>query len=80
MTLPRGNTELSRDERPIETIDFGPDNEDALFFKVGEQKITEIIAYDESGHMSNIPWIAVLKGEHIHLRTPADKVAVTYFG
>lgn len=72
--LPTGHTELSRDPRPIVSIAWdGPE-----YFKVGVSGVTKIVAYDESGHMSNIPWLAVFKGDEIALRTAADHVAINY--
>lgn len=76
MKLPKGRTELSKDTRPITAISWA-DTEGSRF-KVGQNGTTRIEAYDESGHMANVPWIAVFKGDEIVLRTAADHVDISY--
>lgn len=74
MQLPKGQTELSRDTRPIKQI-LWPSDEGAM---VGVHGVTKIEAYDESGHMACIPWLAVFNGEEIAMRVPADQVTIQY--
>ena len=76
MELPKGQTTLSKDNRPIHAI-YWP-GENGQSFTVGTCGVTKIEAYDENGHMANIPWVAVLKGEEIAIRAPADQVFVQY--
>lgn len=76
MELPRGHTPLSEDERPIKAI-YWP-GEGAGGFTAGEYGCTKIVAYDENGSMSHVPWIAVFKGDEIAVRLPADQVSVHY--
>lgn len=74
MTLPKGNTELSRDPRTIDQIYWANDEG----CSVGQQGCTRIEAYDESGHMAYIPWLAVFHGDHLQMRVPADQVTIAY--
>lgn len=76
MDMSRGGTVLSSDERPIMAI-LWPDNDES-HFRVGQSGVTKIVAYDESGHMAYVPWLAVFKGDEIVLRCPADQVAISY--
>jgi hypothetical protein len=76
MDMPKGHTILSQDDRPIVAI-YWP-VEGVAGFRVGECGTTRIEAYDESGHMANIPWLAVFKGDEIVCRVPADHVSVHY--
>ena len=73
--LPKGNTVLSRDARPIAAV-FYPQEADPGF-TVGSNGCTQIVAYDESGQQA-IPWIAVFVGDEIKWRIPADQVSVRY--
>ena len=76
MKLPKGHTELSKDERPISGI-FWPTEQSPVV--VGENSVTSIEAYDECGSMSHVPWLAVIRGDDgIILRVPADHVSVSY--
>lgn len=76
MDLPKGSTVLSQDERPIAKIFAKGDLQP--WFVLGVGGCTKIEAYDESGHMSCVPWIAVFIMGTIHLRVPADHVAIQY--
>jgi len=76
MHLPKGNTELSRDPRPITGVFYG-DGDDSGW-RVGP-RVTKIEAYDECGSMSHVPWIAIFNPDDtIIARIPADKVVVMY--
>lgn len=76
MELPKGNTVLSSDPRPITGVWYN-DAEDGGW-KVGP-RVTKIEAYDECGSMSHVPWIAVFNPDDtIIARIPADKVTVVY--
>lgn len=76
--LPKGHTELSRDARPITMIEW-PQVEpgSTRYFLVGSN-CERIEAYDENGHMSQIPWLAVFLAGEIHCRVAADQVSVLY--
>lgn len=76
MNLPKGNTVLSQDPRPITGIFF--DDEEGSHFQVGEFEVTSIVAYDENGLGGCIPWLAVYEGERIVRRVPAHMVEVAY--
>ena len=74
MELNKGGTVLSKDARPIAAIVWdGPE-----YFRVGQSDVTAIEAYDESGHMAPVPWIAVFKGDVIVCRVQADHVTISY--
>ena len=76
MKLPKGNTELSRDPRPITGVWFH--DQENSGWAVGP-RVTKIEAYDENGQMANVPWIAVFNPDDtIIARIPADKVTVMY--
>ena len=74
--LPKGNTVLSQDERPIAAV-FYPQESDPGF-TVGSNGCTKIMAYDENGRMDCIPWVAIFVGDEIKWRIPADQVSVRY--
>lgn len=76
MELPKGNTVLTRDSRPI-TIVVWPDEQESMW-KVGQGGCTRIEAYDENGSMAAVPWIAVFKGDEIVARFSAGQVTVGY--
>lgn len=63
--LPRGNTTLSRDDRRISFCVLQNGNSYVVGDKTG---VTDIIAYDENGEMSYIPWIAIYKGDFLFVR------------
>ena len=74
MTLLKGNTELSRDPRPITSVWF----DSGHGWSVGE-RCTKIEAYDENGEMANVPWLAVHNPDGtIVARIPARMVTVLY--
>lgn len=75
MQLPKGCTILSQDQRTITAIHMPGDPQ--AWFRVGHG-CTRIEAYDESGAMSNVPWIAVFSGDEIVFRTAAEHVGVAY--
>lgn len=79
MTLLKGNTELSKDTRPIEAVYF-TDGEGGFLVgaKYRNGEVTGIEAYDESGHMANIPWVAVFMDGKLAVRVPADRVSIHY--
>lgn len=70
--LQRGNTSLSRDNRKIKNISF--ENENSYWIGHGSD-VTAIIAYDENGEASHVPWVAVFKGEFLYSRIPARQLA-----
>lgn len=77
----KGHTQLSQDERPIKAVWWPAEGDRG--HKVGDpydgtDTVTKIEAYDESGHMSHIPWIAVFGNDGIIVRIPADQVSVHY--
>ncbi len=74
MRLPKGHTELSRDDRPIQAL-YWPNDETV---EVGKHGCTRIEAYDECGSMSHVPWLAVFHDDHLNMRVPADHVEVVY--
>jgi len=74
--LPQGHKVLSKDTRNITAIEWPLEN--GACFRVGHNGVTLIEPYDESGHMANIPWLAVFAGEVIIARVPADHVSVYY--
>lgn len=77
LKLTIGSTILSKDYRPIKTIAW--DQEDEPNYSVGTLGVTEIVAYDEHGQMSYVPWLAVIMGDVICVRVPADQVMVVYW-
>lgn len=74
--LPSGGTVLSRDKRPIQSI-FWP-VEGAEGFTVGSNGIEKIVAYDEQGDQSFVPWLAVFVDGQVLARVPAAHVSVHY--
>ena len=48
-------------------------------FEVGKDGVTHFELYEESGHMSMIPWIAVCKGKHIYQRIILDDCRIEHF-
>jgi hypothetical protein len=76
--FPRGNTELSKDKRPIREI-YSTAAGSSFGAVTGERGVTEIVPYDESGHMACIPWIAVMVGDRCWIRMPAETVVIHYF-
>jgi hypothetical protein len=74
--FPKGHTALSDDDRPIKSINAKGDMQ--AWFRIGVGGCSRIVAYDESGHMANIPWIAVVCGDEIICRVPADHVSIHY--
>lgn len=79
--MSKGNTELSRDERSIKAV-WWPGEGDAGYRvgdpHSGDDTVMKIEPYDECGHMSHIPWIAVFGKNGIIARIPADHVSVHY--
>lgn len=73
--LPKGNTELSKDPRPIRQINVAGDMQ-AWF--VSHPPGIRIEAYDENGSMAAVPWIAVFRGDDIIARIPAQQVSIHY--
>jgi hypothetical protein len=71
-----GNTELSSTDKVIRAL-RGMSG-DKLDFEVGQRGVTKIVAYDENGQMSHVPWLAIYVGEKIWLRMPAVGIAVYY--
>ena len=76
----KGHTQLSQDERPINSV-WWP--HEGAGYQVGNpingtDTVTKIEAYDESGLMAHIPWIAVFGNDGIVVRIPADQVSVHY--
>jgi hypothetical protein len=77
MKLPKRHTELSRDDRRISAVYY--DDASGSCFEVGGSRCAKIEAYDESGHMACIPWIAIIDADDfIVCRIPADKVSIFY--
>lgn len=74
MNLPKGNTVLSQDPRPITGIFYLNDSS----ITVGSCEITAIEAYDENGQGACVPWLAVFRGAEIVNRVPAHMVEVAY--
>jgi len=71
--LLRGNTPLSRDERRIRGV-----CNDYVCRWVGHNGITKIVAYDDFGQMSHVPWYAIFKNDEIIERIPAVTWGVQY--
>lgn len=74
MDFPKGLTELSRDTRRIKSIAFEEDGS----WQVGSS-CDRIEAYDETGEMAHVPWLAVINNGAIIARVPARMVVVSYF-
>ena len=76
--LPQGGTVLSRDTSTIERVSFD-DNESSTIL-VG-LNCSKIVAYDEFGLGSLMPWIAAynMEGDQIIFRVPAYQVSIAYF-
>ena len=72
--LPKGHTELSKYGRPIKAI-YWHDNDDSNII-VCYGSTVKIEAYDESGEMSYVPWIAVFYSKEIIERIPVRMVSV----
>ena len=67
-------SEIIDDTRPIESVWF----EEGDGFKVGTLGITKINSYGEPGEYEMQPWIKVYRGDSIHARFPARRVAIIY--
>lgn len=50
----------------------------APIFQIGQQSVTEIAAYGEPGPYCELPFFAVLKGEEVAARVPAEAVMAIY--
>ena len=76
--LPQGGTVLSRDTRTIQRVAF--DDNDSTTVLAG-QNCSKIVAYDEFGVGSLMPWIAAynMEGDQIIFRIPAYQVSIAYF-
>lgn len=47
-------------------------------YRVGENKVTKIVAYKEHGQMEFVPFFAVYRGEELFRRIPAYMVIADY--
>jgi hypothetical protein len=64
------------DDRTIKSVHF----QRGKGYTVGENGVTEIVAYGEPGQMAKVPFIAVYKGSEIATRVPAHIPAkIKYF-
>jgi len=73
--LPRGGCVLTRDDRAIKAVVYPDDSG----WTVGTGTVQRIVAYDENGSMSHVPWLAVFDfQDQILARVPAHLVTVTY--
>lgn len=76
MELPRGGTTLTKDDHPIIAaywLEEGP-----VGYRVGQNGVTKIEAYDENGDMAPTPWLAIFKGEKIVMRIAAANMSIHY--
>lgn len=76
MTLPKGNTELSRDTRPIAAVWF---ERGEGGWRVDDNGCAKIEAYDENGSMANVPWVAIYNHDGVIVsRIPAGMLSIVY--
>lgn len=68
-----GYTQLSQDERPIKSV-YMPDGR-----AWGTNEHTEIVAYDETGEMAHVPWIAIIEDGHVTVRFHAAQASSVYY-
>lgn len=47
-------------------------------YRIGTWEVTNIVPYEENGHMAAITWIAVERNGEIYTRFPADKAMIFY--
>lgn len=76
MELPKGHTTLSKDDQPIVAAYWlveGPAG-----YRVGQSDVIKIEAYDENGSMSQVPWLAIFKGDKIVMRIAAENMSIHY--
>lgn len=67
----RDPDDMLDDERTIKSAHY----ERGGGYEVGEDGVTEIVAYGEKGQGAYVPFIAVYKGSEIATRVPAHKFA-----
>lgn len=67
---------IAEDKRPIAGL--SNDNAGADVAWVGQNGVTEIVPYQESGEYAKVAFFAVKKGDFIFRRVPALQVTVTY--
>lgn len=70
-------TTLLEDKRPIGSVWFDETGEGGGW-RVGSVGVTKIEAYAEPGEYGPKPYLAVYKGNAIHIRVPASMVYVVY--
>ncbi len=75
--LPRCPASMMNDARKIQQICL-PD--DAGWWAVGREGITEIVPYGEKGMYCNLTWFAVYAGDEIVSRVNANCVADVWYG
>lgn len=66
---------MLQDDRPILWVawPYG-----SALMKVGMGGVTKIVAYGEPGHMANIPWLAIYKGDVLWQRVDAAGKEIGY--
>lgn len=75
--MQRGNTELSREARPIISIESHRNAEQQ--YAASKSEGITIVAYDELSDFGYVPWVAVFKeGDGCIYRVRADQVAIFY--
>ena len=74
--LPQGGTVLTRDTRTIERVSFDDDESSTIL--VG-RNCSKIVAYDEFGVGSLMPWLAIFNDDQIIFRIPAYQVSIAYY-
>lgn len=70
-------TAIVQDTRAIATIAFSP-GDTGFAYSVGTNGVSRIVAYWENGAMAPVPWFAVIIGDDIIARVPAQMVFVSY--
>jgi hypothetical protein len=64
---------IIEDDREIKTI-----FKDWFLIKVGENGVTKIVPYQESGQMSMVTWFAVYKGDFLQTRIDSTGLGIEY--
>jgi hypothetical protein len=69
---------IFEDKRQISRISPNTDIEGTSFIKVGTNGVTKIEAYREYGWGEYVPWLAIWKGDNLHMRTAAQGWDIFY--
>lgn len=74
------NTRIIDDKAEIYSIEELGRDQNYFAWKVGARGVTAITPYEENGQMASITWLAIMQGDFVAARVPADKFAIVYKG